>query len=48
MTLQGKQQCTPDQIAILRKVFKTMMIVCPSASKKTLTMLMRAAIESIG
>ena len=48
MTLQDKQQCTPDQIAILRKVFKTMMIVCPSASKKTLTMLMRAAIESIG
>lgn len=48
MTLQGKQQCTPDQIAILRNVFKTMMIVCPSASKKTLTMLMRAAIESIG
>jgi len=48
MTLQGKQQCTPDQIAILRKVFKTMIIVCPSASKKTLTMLMRAAIESIG
>ena len=48
MSLQDRQQCTSDQIAILRKVFKTMMIVCPSASKKTLTMLMRAAIESIG
>ncbi len=47
MSLQNSQQCTSDQIAILRKVFKTMMIVCPSASKKTLTMLMRAAIESI-
>ena len=48
MSLQDRQQCTSDQIAILRKVFKTMMIVCPSASKKTLAMLMRAAIESIG
>ena len=38
---------TPEQLAVLRKVLNTMLLVCPSAKKKNLSVLMQSAIASL-
>lgn len=38
---------TSEQLAVLRKVLNTMLLVCPSAKKKTLSVLMQSAIASL-
>lgn len=38
---------TPEQLAVLKKVLNTMLLVCPSAKKKNLSVLMQSAIASL-
>lgn len=38
---------TSEQLAVLRKVLNTMLLVCPSAKKKNLSVLMQSAIASL-
>lgn len=45
--LINKGLYTPDQLAVLRKVLNTMLLVCPSAKKKNILVLMQSAIASL-
>ena len=45
--LVSKGIYTSEQSAVLRKVLNTMLLVCPSAKKKTLSVLMQSAIASL-
>lgn len=45
--LINKEIYTPVQLAVLRKVLNTMLLVCPSAKKKNLSLLMQSAIASL-
>ena len=45
-SLEGKNY-SPEQIAILRQVFKTMLVVCSSSDKKKIIQLMEIAVNSI-
>lgn len=38
---------SPDQLTVLRKVLNTMLLVCPSAKKKNLSVLIQSAIASL-
>ena len=45
-SLEGKDY-SPEQIAILRQVFKTMLVVCSSSDKKKIIQLMEIAVNSL-
>ena len=45
-SLEGKNY-SPEQIAILRQVFKTMLVVCSSSDKKKIIQLMEIAVNSL-
>lgn len=45
-SLEGKNY-SPEQIAILRQVFKTMLVVCSSSDKKKILQLMEIAVNSL-
>ena len=38
---------TPDQVAVLKRVFSTMLVVCSSSNKKNVILLMEAAVNSL-
>ena len=44
--LEGKN-ISPEQTAILKRVFSTMLVVCPSSNKKNVILLMEAAVNSL-
>ena len=44
--LEGKNY-SPEQIAILKRVFSTMLVVCSSSNKKKVILLMEAAVNSL-
>ena len=44
--LDGKDY-TPEQVAILKRVFSTMLVVCSSSNKKNVILLMEAAVNSL-
>ena len=46
--LVTKKIYTSEQLSVLRKVLNTMLLVCPSAKKKNLSILMQSAIASLG
>lgn len=45
-SLDGKNY-TPEQVAILKRVFSTMLVVCSSSNKKNVILLMEAAVNSL-
>lgn len=45
-SLEGKNY-SPEQIAILKRVFSTMLVVCSSSNKKNVILLMEAAVNSL-
>lgn len=45
-SLDGKEY-TPEQVAILKRVFSTMLVVCSSSNKKNVILLMEAAVNSL-
>lgn len=45
--LINKKLYTPEQLAVLRKVLNTMLMVCPSSKKRNLSVLMHSAIASL-
>ena len=45
-SLEGKGY-SPEQIAILKRVFSTMLVVCSSSNKKNVILLMEAAVNSL-
>lgn len=45
-SLEGKKY-SPEQISILRQVFKTMLVVCSSSDKKKIIQLMEIAVNSL-
>lgn len=45
-TLDGKKY-SPEQVAILKRVFSTMLVVCSSSNKKNVILLMEAAVNSL-
>lgn len=45
-SLEGKNY-SPEQVAILKRVFSTMLVVCSSSNKKNVILLMEAAVNSL-
>ena len=45
-SLEGKNY-SPDQVDLLKRVFSTMLVVCPSSNKKSVVQLMEIAVNSL-
>ena len=45
-SLEGKNY-SPEQVDLLKRVFSTMLVVCPSSNKKSVVQLMEIAVNSL-